>query len=596
MGLTLDGQPVEGRRLLLERPARQRLELDGVPIPMVPGLVGGVRVEITHGGRPDGAKLDALAGFSRRIGRVPSTFAEASQCALFFHDGLWRDLLADDADAEIVRVIGPLHRIAARPRTRLREEEVVVPVERVRRIARHADRHLTRSGRHIHGGLYPRPTHLLARLLEDDYALIENRAVVTLSRHLLVRARRRLASLLLALEQLRRLGEELDQLKEAGLHKRWGHWRRMAGFDGRDGRLGEILAAGDSYRRQLDQQTKACQAVLDGPLGQALREEPDLHGSLPDSNIFAHDEDYAAVARLWRQWTPGAEMRPFDSVHDDPDRAYTRFVRLLVAQALAALHFTGGRWPLEDADEVAELADPDHWWVQAAPIRGGIRLAYRHYDPEQKRQDEAVNRHPPKPKMLNIVGIFDDFTERPTGEDIVWLHPVETLDDPIELRATGLTPSRPGGIRPPAALPAAPWLFGSRDSLVRLLRGRFLGDGFQQGRMPQHCPVCGGATRQAGPKPDDRVCLERTCGASYGRRQCACGTWIPKLLPGERPQELRVADQRRRRLLDVLVGGDGLADLCPAAGPINIGRMICPGCGSCGADEATRAQCMRCRG
>ncbi|MCA9628317.1 MAG: hypothetical protein KC766_11650, partial [Myxococcales bacterium] len=257
MTLSLDGQPVSSHRLLLDRPARQRLELDGQRRPAVPGLLAGVRIEVATGGRPATAMLECLAGFSRRIGSDSMTFPEVVDCSLFFHDGLWRALEPDDSDAKISHAIGPLHRIAARPRTRLREEEVLVPVERVRRIARHADRHLTRNGRYIYGGLCPRPTHLLARLLEDDLALLENRAVVTLSQQILSRARRRLAQLMLALAQLRELGDDLDHLYKAGLHKRWGQWRRLAGFDGRDGRQQELLAGGDAYRHQLEQQIKA---------------------------------------------------------------------------------------------------------------------------------------------------------------------------------------------------------------------------------------------------------------------------------------------------------------------------------------------------
>lgn len=527
MALTVDGVPVTARRLTLERPARVLLRTDGGRVPAIPGMVAGVQVDVALGGRPPEAELACLAGFSRRIGTAPVAYAEVAQVALFFHDGLWRNLQPDDLDAEIVRVLGPLHRVASRPRSRLREDEAVVPVERIRRVARGADRHLARNGRFIFGGLTSRPTHLLSRLLEDDFVLLENRAVVTLCRALRDRARRRLDRLNLALDQLIELGAELTQLEEAGARKRAGQWRKLAGLDGKDGRLGELEAAAETYRRALRHQLEACAAVLDGPLGQALRDAPPVRGALPDTNIFAHDENYAAISRLWRFWPPGsASSVVLDPLHDDPDRAYTRFLRLLVGQALHRLGFEGtGPLPLLDEDPVLELKDAEGWSVDLSPIPSGIRLAWRHVDPEAEKRDREVGRYQKQPETLDVIGHFDPCGRLDVPASAIWLHPVTRLErnqDPPTyraLRSTGLAPIWPQGPVPPSALPAAPWYFGSADGLARMLRGRFLGLALREGRVPARCPICAAQTRQ-GAQPT----IETVLGA---RRSTADGSAGP---------------------------------------------------------------------
>src|SRR5690606_34456851 len=94
-------------------------------------------------------------------------------------------------DELLDRDLGALADACARPRSWLREENVVQPVARVRRPARDAIAHLSRHPEHVGSdGLRVFPERVLASVQEEELDLYENRVLVSLVRRLLDRARR----------------------------------------------------------------------------------------------------------------------------------------------------------------------------------------------------------------------------------------------------------------------------------------------------------------------------------------------------------------------------------------------------------------------
>lgn len=649
--LTLDGRPVgPGGHLELPHPGRHRLELIGGPlqveldgvslpigertrVPMFEGELiwrdsageGRVRLHPNASARPGAAPQEALEGFARRldtlVGRGPLAFDRCEEIPLFFPDELWPHLASEPIDAQVRPALGPLYAIAGTPRSRLREEHVVLPVSRVRRLARDADRHLVRDGRDLMGGLAPAPLRLKARLLDDDLAIYENRVVVTLCRELQSRARKRLGALDLALAQLEWVTRELDRLWRYGLYKRHHVARKRAGLDGEA--HDQLLTGAQNYRQELVHQLRAYRAVLEGPLGVSVRDADAVRGALEATNILAFDDRYGAVALLWRHWQRARKARRERDVYlDDLDGTYRRFVRLLIVQVLHALRFelvesTDATVRLDDASGPLRLARADGWRVDLTPTHRGSRLTYRLEEaapaaPDRRKSTKKNGK--PKAKderrvihegVLDFVATFDN-EERPQGTagdgDTVWLHPVtqvhEDRDAYLARASSGVSPRRPGGDTPPPAAPAAPWNFATFDAVMRLLRARLLGASIGHDRVPDTCPVCM-KPGQVDERPEDRRCSDEAgCGARWGRRKCSrCQAWIPKLLP--KLPKVDLADDEaavRQELMDTLVGADGLADLCLSVG----GKaksdmwMICPSCGHCGKDERAQATCSRC--
>lgn len=627
-GLALDGQGVADGRLVLGRPARRALviggkvrevALDGVPIPTsngdtrVPAIPGeltwvdeagqprSVSIEVDPRERPGVAQRDCMAGFVRRVGwgqgaPVRLTLSQLRAHPLFFHDGLWKQLRPEPFDGQVAGALSALFDIARRPRSRLREENVVLPVERVRRPARDADRWLVREGRGLVGGFAVRPTQLLARLLEDDLAIYENAVVVALCRWARERALRRADAVALALDEAKRIYEDLTRLTRLGLHERVGRWRKAAGVDDS---IEALIQAGEAYRAALRRQIEAFAAILDGPVGVALRDDAGVFGALRPTNILAHDERYAAVARLWRARPIGPAA---GASWDDPDLNYRRFLRMATGQALGALRFVATQrdaaFPLDDGAPPIELQRVDGWWVRVTPTDTGLGIEQRRVDSAHDAREKKLGRQPRPPRRTQLVATFDPLDERPAGDprsdEVVWVHPNHDLsgrDRAAYLRRASVT----FGGSTPAALPLAPWHFGSVDALARLLRARLLGADIQAGRLPEACACCGGEGRTDG-RPDDRIC--DACGARWGRRQCGCGAWIPKLLP----KLGKLADDQfdgvdyaaRQSTLDLLVGRDGLADLCHADGALGKMWMVCPACGACGREA--KGGCTRCQG
>lgn len=629
--LRLGGKPVASTNVLRwVDPARRRLtvagspdalSLGGVPLPItspetsIPALEGEliwqqgeasgtVRLKPALEERPGEAYRECLTGLMRVLAAYPETrWGDLSERPIFFHQGLWRHLTPEEVDGAIDASIGAFFRIAEAPRIRLREEQAILPVDRVKRPAADADRTLVQMGRHLVGGLIPRATHLKARLFDEDLALYENRVVVTLATQLRGRAQGRLQRLELALESLDEIAAELLQLRKLGLHERAGRLRKASGVDQR---LEDLQAKAATHRRQLLRQLDAFGAILEGVLGDRLQDAPPIQGHLRSTNILAFDERYAEIGTLWRTMRRyGGDRQAPDVVLDDLDRGYAAVVRLAVCKALKHLRFVGDApVPLNAKAPPLQVARDDGWQVTLRPTPTGLIVEYRFIDAEAEQARRRSGRRPDPPQRVEFHATFDTAERRQVGGDAVWVHPVTgqasvaDAADWLVRFATGQTPGRVDGGRPPAALPVAPWSFSSVHRVVRLLRGLLLGTAITAGRVPRRCPLCGGQSRASTSNAeDDRQCIG--CGGQWGRRQCThCETWIPKLLPKLPRIEADMSSlggdgfASRQALLDTLVGPHGLSGLCQA--PQEFGRMlmICPGCGRCGA-RRTRG-CRRC--
>ncbi len=401
--LYLDGQPFDGDVLHVQAPWRQRIWLSwsrseerptrvscgGAPISVPEGDRGRlalifipgdlrwndieerklVRVELPNEVRPPGSDIWYLGQFARsihgqllggslavdRIGALP----------LFVQGALLEQFEEAPLDKLLRASLGSLAALCARPRSWLREEEILMPTERVRRVSRRAIGHMARHPEHVAvNRLRVRPQRLLAVVQEEELELYENRAAITLIKALQSRALRRL-------ERVERAKEQIDEITSQ-LKKtlRYGHYRRARKLGERveldQEHLENIRAQGqriiDAYRLQL----RTFGACLSSRLGQALRFSTPVRGELRSTNILLHDRNYQVIEPLWRALDKEKRQRiSIDPRLDDPEAAYSDFVMLLTARALFEIGYNPApdqhfplaltRAPQDERGEVHEL-------------------------------------------------------------------------------------------------------------------------------------------------------------------------------------------------------------------------------------------------
>lgn len=269
-------------------------------------------------------------------------------------------------DEEIWRHLQHLQHVCHRPRLHLRVEEERVPVSRARRTPVRAVADLvSHPGDWEHRTLRSiQPSRVLARQIEDEWNLYENRVAARLVDHLLAYLARRL-------EELRKIEEALRTSRDHSDEARSSFWRARRVMtlwaDTLTTRTEDELRA---TLRRLELAQRDLQALLDSPLYQRTPKRQTVPIALKPTNILINDAHYRKVAALWRAWVRYGHKR--QETHDQrlarrtrEAAAWDRFVLHLVVRAFESLGWTAERngqlrWTLRRPgwNDVRVLADP----------------------------------------------------------------------------------------------------------------------------------------------------------------------------------------------------------------------------------------------
>jgi hypothetical protein len=248
-------------------------------------------------------------------------------------------------DREIERHLRHLQHVCYRPRLNLRIEEERLPVSRARRSPVRAVADLV-----SHPGDWERrtirsiqPSRVLARQVEDEWNLYENRVAARLVDHLLAYLNRRL-------EELRKIREVLEGSRDHGDElRRTSHWRAR--------RISQLWATTLDSRteaelgttiRRLEQFHGDLQALIGSVLYEKIPRKQSVPLILQPTNILLNDTHYRKVAALWRAWLMFGH-KPQESAAQRLARrqleatAWDRFVLHLLIRSFAGLgwHATG---------------------------------------------------------------------------------------------------------------------------------------------------------------------------------------------------------------------------------------------------------------
>lgn len=255
-------------------------------------------------------------------------------------------------DLEIARHLQHLQHVCHQPRLHLRVEEERLPVSRARRTPVRAVADLvSHPGDWEHRTLRSiQPSRVLARQIEDEWNLYENRVAVRLVDHLLAYLAKRL-------EELRKIKEILEASRDYGEEIRGTSFRRAQRISALWSTTLESKTEEDLARtmRQLERAQRDLQTLLDAPLYRHVPRREAVALALKPTNILVNDSNYRKVAALWRAWVKFGHKH-HETVAQRAKRlqreaaAWDRFVLHLVVRGFKALGWSasmrGNGWDL----------------------------------------------------------------------------------------------------------------------------------------------------------------------------------------------------------------------------------------------------------
>lgn len=313
----------------------------------------GLEPERVLGRWPGELETDAVVRLAQAVGDEPTWGAHAQTPPV-------AQKLAERArplplDLEIVRHLQHLQHVCHRPRLHLRVEEERLPVSRARRTPVRAVADLvSHPGDWEHRTLRSiQPSRVLARQIEDEWNLYENRVAVRLVDHLLAYLAKRL-------EELRKIKETLDASRDYSDEIRRTSFRRAHRIAELWSNTLESKTEEELTRtmKRLELAQRDLQTLLDAPLYQRVPRRQTVALSLKPTNILVNDPHYRKVAALWRSWVKFGHKRQETSQQRATRRqheaaAWDRFVLHLVVRGFAALGWSatpsGRGWALAKA-------------------------------------------------------------------------------------------------------------------------------------------------------------------------------------------------------------------------------------------------------
>jgi len=244
-------------------------------------------------------------------------------------------------DREIINHLQHLQYVCQRPRLQLRVEEERTPVSRAKHIPVRAVADLVSNpAAWEHRTLQSiQPSRVLARFVEDQWDLYENRVAVRLVDRLLRYITDRLEYLhriKKTLEEHRALkyGDELRRTsfrRAERISKLWSHTI--------DSKSEDDLSVS---MQQLEAAHRDLQALLDSRLYKKISLRAEVPLSLKSTNILSNDAHYRKVAKLWRTWVKfGHRIQETHQQRVERRRveseAWDKFVLHVIARSLSIL-------------------------------------------------------------------------------------------------------------------------------------------------------------------------------------------------------------------------------------------------------------------
>ncbi|WP_293270527.1 hypothetical protein [Nannocystis sp.] len=436
-----------------------------------------------------GDEWPALAG-DAVLGRWPDeleTEAATSLAITFGDDAAWDDLagvpavvqgIAERArlqplDREILRHLPHLQHVCHRPRLHLRVDEERVPGLTCAPDPRPCGRRPRVAPRRL--GAPDAPQHpalsVLARLIEDEWNLYENRVAARLVDHLLAYVARRLTELHKVERSLRAHKENVDE----GTTSFWRARRIMTLWAGAlDSKIEDDLRA---TRQQIEHARRELQALLDAPLYQQVPRRVSVALSLQPTNILVNDAHYRKVAALWRAWVKLGHRR--QETHEQraarrqlEARAWDRFVLHLVIRAFSSLSWsatcTRAGWTLSrDGHSTVDLTRDDQGVIVLPAAEGAaLRLLPLCASFAEEDGPGLLAQLRSWDRLGALVAVYVHSPVERVGVDVG----AEAVQIPLER----LDPDRASGwilAERAALLGCSPWAIDSEERMTRMLNG-----------------------------------------------------------------------------------------------------------------------------
>ena len=229
-----------------------------------------------------------------------------------------------------------LPHIFQKPKQHLKQVNEVRPAAIVSRIGQESISHLASHSEHWKGirvsGLVPE--RLLARILEDDYAIYENRAVKTLIDRLYKEMK---ALNNVNIDCLMQMNAN-DGHSLSSEQKNYYHARELLlrGMDDDSIAYNQMLL--EDQRRIIDQILKKIGQCRATPLYRMLKRQKPITGRLKKTNIFMMDKYYKEAYRLWEVLSQKQEYSVYDEVQGIGS-GYEAFCKILFLFALKYSNF-----------------------------------------------------------------------------------------------------------------------------------------------------------------------------------------------------------------------------------------------------------------
>lgn len=245
--------------------------------------------------------------------------------------------ITKDYDVEAMAdCIDKFPHIFNKPKQHLKQVNEIRPAAVVSRIGQESISHLASHSEHWKGikasGLVPE--RLLARTLEDDYAIYENLAVKTMVDKLY--------------REMKDLSEENidcymqmdvdDGHAVSGEQKTYFHARDilLKGMDDDTVALNQLLLEEQrEYIFRILEKLGKCRST---PLYRTLKRAKPIHGKLKKTNIFMMDKYYKYAYELWGLMENRQEVTPYDAVQN-VEGEYALFCKILFIFALRYFQF-----------------------------------------------------------------------------------------------------------------------------------------------------------------------------------------------------------------------------------------------------------------
>lgn len=301
--------------------------------------LSGVAPENVLGRWPDELETDAVVRLADAVGEVVTWTACANTPPVA--QKLAERARPQPLDLEITRHLQHLQHVCHRPRLHLRIEEERLPVSRARRTPVRAVAELvSHPGDWEHRTLRSiQPSRVLARQIEDEWNLYENRVAVRLVDHLLAYLAKRL-------EELKKIKESLEA-NDYSKEIRGTSYRRAHRISALWSTTLESKTEAELGRtmKQLELAQRDLQTLLDSPLYFHVPRRDSVALVLKPTNILVNDPNYRKVAALWRSWVKFGHkhhetLKQRAARRQREGKAWDRFVLHLIVRAFLSLGWT----------------------------------------------------------------------------------------------------------------------------------------------------------------------------------------------------------------------------------------------------------------